>query len=110
MSDPRMESQVMRTEQELVKELRMLVRAFSFNIVNLEKGFTVSRGNYRAKFARMQDLPYDQRCYWVSGPRLNGILELKLGEQGFLNVSFIETIPASGPTGRVVDIEHIPFR
>ena len=108
--DSRTEKPVMRTEQELEKELRILLRTFSFNILNLESGFSISRGNHRAKFTRVKGLPNDQRHYMVSGPRLNGILELSIGNACFEGVFFMEIPPGSGPSGRMARIERVPLR
>ena len=110
LQDPGTEAHVMRSEQELVRDLQILLKTFSFNIVNLEHGFQVSRGSRRAKFTAVKDLPYDVRRYVVSGPTLNGILELKLGDGFYYDVFFMEAAAGSVPSGRVVRIEKLAMR
>ncbi len=104
------DTHAIRSESQLEGELHKLLRTFSFNIINLEHGFSISRGTRKVKFAAVRDLPHDIRRYVVSGPEINGFLELKLGEGFFHDVSFMEVAPASAPTGRTIFISRIPVK
>ena len=109
-SNPLADARRAQNDQALKQELQWLLRRTSFNIINMDHGFSMTWGGKRLKFSAESDIPHDVRRYRVSGPVINGFLELTIGEEGFCDVLFIEADFMSGPTGRTIAISEMPFR
>ena len=100
----------LRSEQQLNQSLQRLLRTLSVNIINLDKGFSMRHEGKRLKFKAIANLPNDQRCYRISGPEINGILEMKIGDGFFYDVEFCESSFDAPYTGRFIRIDELRFR
>ena len=100
----------MRDDEELRQELQRLLRFMSSNIIRMEKGFTVQVFHEKIEFKHLEPLGDEDKRYKISGPKVNGILEMKMGDGWFYDLKFWESAANSPLSVRVIRIDELRLR
>ena len=95
---------------QLAAELRKLLRRVSFNIVAFEKGFSMTLEGEKIKFTSIAPHGGVTRKFRISGPRVNGLVELSIGDGHFEDIVFWQDAQGSLLAGMAIPLEKIPFR
>ena len=75
-----------RSERAMRAEVVRLLRKVAFNIVRMERGFTISVIGERMAFEHLETLGDEHKRYRISSQRVNGVIEMKMDEDFFYDL------------------------
>ena len=86
--NPMAEFRGSRSERVMKAEVERLLRKVAFNIVRMERGFTISIRRERMEFEHLETLGDEHKRYRISSARVNGVLEMKMEGGVFYDMTF----------------------
>ena len=108
--NPMAEFRGSRSERVMKAEVERLLRKVAFNIVRMERGFTISIRRERMEFEHLETLGDEHKRYRISSARVNGVLEMKMEGGVFYDMTFWAPDEARPLSLRMIRVDDLQLR